>query len=485
MSIRRVVGVQRRHHEVAGLRGLHRDLRRFRVADFAKQDDVGVLPQNRSQRAGEGELDLLVDLRLVYARDLVFDRILDRDDVGLLRLHRPQRRAQRRRLPAAGGADDQNHPVLMAEELAHLFERRRRHPDLLDRRHALAVIEDAHHHFLAKERPQSGHAEVDFGAVLGGRAQPAVLRQPLLGDVHTRHDLQARDQSLMHPLRQVHDLLEQAVEAMPDEDTLFHRLDVDVARLALDRALDDEIDQVDDWRRLAAFLQPGDRFEDFLFHAARQRGLRGGYLDARPARPSAGRRRHRQLAAALGCRPHQRFVGVARLNGFVDVVAGRDHLLDAIAGLELEVLDEAEEQRIGHRDRQQVFFEGRGDADAFQRDFFGNQDDRGRVRRVFGQVDVRKSELECQRLRYLFFRRKVHPYEHHADAFAGTLVLCQSRLEVVFRNEAGLNQALTDLLAQLSASVSVSDCVEPTSDCTRRFRPNQSETKRSAWLFVT
>ena len=67
---RRVVGVQRRQHEVAGLRRLHRDLRGLGVADLAEQDDVGILPQDRAQRARERQLDLLVDLRLVDARDL-------------------------------------------------------------------------------------------------------------------------------------------------------------------------------------------------------------------------------------------------------------------------------------------------------------------------------------------------------------------------------------------------------------------------------
>ena len=34
-----------------------------------------------------------------------------------------------------------------------------------------------------------------------------------------------------------------------------------------------------------------------------------------------------------------------------------DDLLDAVAGLELEILNEAEQQRIGHRHRQQVLLE--------------------------------------------------------------------------------------------------------------------------------
>ena len=40
---RRVVGVERREDEVAGERGLDRDLGRLEVADLADQDHVGVL----------------------------------------------------------------------------------------------------------------------------------------------------------------------------------------------------------------------------------------------------------------------------------------------------------------------------------------------------------------------------------------------------------------------------------------------------------
>ena len=135
---------------MTGLCRLHRDLRRFGVADLPEQDDVGILPQDRSQRARERQLDLVVDLRLVDARDLVFDGIFDRDDVGLLRDHRLQRRAERRRLAAAGRPHDENHAVLVPEELPHFLERRRRHPDLLEGRHALAVIEHAHHDLFAE-----------------------------------------------------------------------------------------------------------------------------------------------------------------------------------------------------------------------------------------------------------------------------------------------------------------------------------------------
>ena len=50
---RRIVGVERAQQQMAGLRGLQRDARGFRVANLADQDHVGVLPQDGSQAAGE------------------------------------------------------------------------------------------------------------------------------------------------------------------------------------------------------------------------------------------------------------------------------------------------------------------------------------------------------------------------------------------------------------------------------------------------
>ena len=57
---RRVVGVQRGEHEVAGQRGLDGDLGGLLVADFADHDDVGVLPQEGAQRVGERQADVVV-----------------------------------------------------------------------------------------------------------------------------------------------------------------------------------------------------------------------------------------------------------------------------------------------------------------------------------------------------------------------------------------------------------------------------------------
>src|SRR5262249_16612601 len=136
--------------------------------------------------------------------------------------------------------------------------------------------------------------------------------------------------------------------------------------------------------------------------------------------------------------------GIDRLD---DLASRRDDLLYAVSGLELEILDEAEEERIGHRHGEQVFLEAYGNADTLGGHVLGDQHDRGRIRWVFGQVDVGEAELERERLRDLLLGREIHPDEDDADTFPRTLVFRKRGLEVSFRDEAGLDQALTDLLS--------------------------------------
>ena len=76
-----VVGVQRAEDHVAGERGLHGDLGRLQVADFAHQDFVRILPQDRSQALGERVADVRIDRNLHDAVDLVFHGILGGDQL--------------------------------------------------------------------------------------------------------------------------------------------------------------------------------------------------------------------------------------------------------------------------------------------------------------------------------------------------------------------------------------------------------------------
>src|SRR5205814_8021500 len=113
--------------------------------------------------------------------------------------------------------------------------------------------------------------------------------------------------------------------------------------LALDRALHHEIDEVDDRRRFAALFQARHRLEHFFFDAPRERGLVACRVaaEARLARRRR-RSRDRELAARRRRAYGERIVGLARVDRVGDIAARRDDLLDAVAGLELEVLDETE-----------------------------------------------------------------------------------------------------------------------------------------------
>src|SRR5258705_176169 len=415
---RRIVGVERREHEVARLRRLHGDARGLLVADLADEHDVRVLPEDRPQGAGERQLDLVVDLGLVDAGNLVLDGILDGDDVGPLRAHRRQRRAERRRLARTCRADDQDHPVLVFQEEPNRLERGCREAEILQRRHALAVVEDAEDDLFAEDRPERRRAEVDLLAVVGGNADAAVLREALLRDVHAAHDLHARDEPFVDPLRQVHHFLQQPVEAVPDDDVVLGGLDVDVARAALERALDDEIDQVDDRRRLGRRALERGLLEHVVLDAARGEA---GVFGNRREHP-AGRRRlagvsrrsrgHLDRDAGTGLvQARQRLVGIRRVDRVDDLLPRRDDLLDAVAGLELEVLDEREEQRIRHRDRQQVLLDADGDAGALERNVLWYQNDGSRIGYVLREIDVGETELIGEGLRNLALSGQDHADE--------------------------------------------------------------------------
>ena len=80
---------------MAGERGLDGDFSRFQVADFADQNDVGILTQERAQGCGEVQADLLLHLHLVDAGELEFDGIFGRHDVGVGLVEREMDRVQR------------------------------------------------------------------------------------------------------------------------------------------------------------------------------------------------------------------------------------------------------------------------------------------------------------------------------------------------------------------------------------------------------
>ena len=66
----------------------------------------------------------------------------------------------------------------------------------VDAQHRLRGIENTHHDLLAEQRGAGAHAEVDGAVLRQLHLDAAVLRDAPLGDVESRHDLQARRQLL-------------------------------------------------------------------------------------------------------------------------------------------------------------------------------------------------------------------------------------------------------------------------------------------------
>ena len=65
-----------------GQGGLHGDLGRFLIADFADEYYIGIVAQNRTQSPGESETCFFGDLDLVDSFELILNGIFNRNDLA-------------------------------------------------------------------------------------------------------------------------------------------------------------------------------------------------------------------------------------------------------------------------------------------------------------------------------------------------------------------------------------------------------------------
>ena len=123
----------------------------------------------------------------------------------------------------------------------------------IERQHA--AIEDAQHHALAVDRGRGRDAEIDLLAA-HREPHPPVLRQPPLGDVEPRHDLDAREDGVAQPRRRRLDLAQHAVDAIAHAQPRLGGFEMDVRGAHLHRAGDEAVDQPDHRRLAGEILQP-------------------------------------------------------------------------------------------------------------------------------------------------------------------------------------------------------------------------------------
>src|SRR5882672_4709002 len=97
---------------------LHSNLRRLKIANLADHHDVWILAQKGPKCVRKGETDLRFHLDLIDSFKLIFDRILNGEDLSIRRVQFKERRVESRRLSAPGRTRDQENAVWAIEYLA-------------------------------------------------------------------------------------------------------------------------------------------------------------------------------------------------------------------------------------------------------------------------------------------------------------------------------------------------------------------------------
>gem|GEM_PF-5647415 len=225
---RRVVGVQRGEHQVAGLRGLDRDIGGFEVADFADHDDGWILAQEGAQRCREGQAGAFVDVDLVDAREVDFRRIFRRGDVDARLVQQIQAGVERHRLARARGTGDEHHAIGATDGMQQPRLFVRVVAEGVDPKASAARVENTHDDLLAEQRGQRAHAEVDHAVGPDLELHAAVLRHAFLGDVEPGDDRDARSQLVLDDGGRAGDFAQFPVDPEAHAVVVLVRLEVDV-----------------------------------------------------------------------------------------------------------------------------------------------------------------------------------------------------------------------------------------------------------------
>ena len=469
-----------RENEVSRQGGLDGDLGGFEVADLADQDDVGILAQEGPQRGREGQADLVLRLHLVDPDEIEFDRVLGGHDVDFRVVQLRDGGIERVRLAGAGRSGDEHDSVGTLDRVLEppeglRLEAEERHVEL-----ELALVEQAHHDLLAEQRGDRRDAEVEVArAILDAKADldPAVLREPLFGDVELRHDLQARDQRVARAHRKSHDVVKHAVDPEPHAELLFVRLHVDVRGARLERLDQDQVRDLDDRRRLGRFRE---RVEiDLLaFHAADDVELGPVFQPADLVEVDLAERNRRHVVGREARGHH--FVetgpaaerGAETADGIRDLPAGRgssfapflenerpgstivtvdrgpqgdlrgDDRFDVVSRHELDVVHREHVRGIAHRDRERRPGLVDGKDHVFSRDVSRHQLDDARVDLEMGEVDRGNAELVRERLGDVFLRGMAEPDEDLAELAALLPLVLQRRVELLLGDDIGLQKQI-------------------------------------------
>src|SRR6185437_2937927 len=247
-----VVGVDGGEDQMPGKGGVDRDLRGFLVTDFAHQDLVRIVTQNRAEAAREGQPLFLIYGNLRDAANLVLNRVLNGDDLVLIALDLIQRGVERGRLAGSGWTCHQHHPVRLADVAPKALQVtfveadyvQRQLPELLAHRF---LVEHAQHSVFAMHGGHDGNSKVDQPPLVA-HAKTSVLGKPPLGDIQLAHNFDSgEDGQMMLARNGSHGRLQHAVNAVLHMERIVIGFDVDVRCPPLQRGKDGCVHQPDDW----------------------------------------------------------------------------------------------------------------------------------------------------------------------------------------------------------------------------------------------
>src|SRR5262245_25680817 len=195
----------------------------------------------------ERETDFRVDLDLVDAFELIFDRVFGGDDLDVGCVDLDQGAVERGRFSGAGWAGDEHDAVRQVDELAEGLVGILLHADLAEVELHRPLVQNTHDDAFAVNHGNHGNADVDLAAV-NFELHAAVLRQSLFGNVQPRHDLEAAHDRGFEAIDLGRDGLcvQDAVDAIADGDAVVLRLNVHVARSQVDGFHQDFVDEAND-----------------------------------------------------------------------------------------------------------------------------------------------------------------------------------------------------------------------------------------------
>src|SRR5947207_10102843 len=253
---RRVVRVQRGKNQMAGQRRLHGNLGGLLIANFADENHIGIVAQNRAQSARESQPGLFRDLNLIDAFELILDRVFNGDDFADRVIDLVERRVKSRGLAAAGGTGHQDDSVRQLEHAPETIQFACVQTQFAHSAQGRVLPQQTHHDRFTVQHRDYGHANVHF-VVLQPDFDAPILRQPLFRDVEMAQYFYAGNNGGLKPfhLGGHRNFLQHAVNAITNAQFILERLQMNVRGAQLNGVLQHLVDEPYDRRVFGGAVQ--------------------------------------------------------------------------------------------------------------------------------------------------------------------------------------------------------------------------------------